>query len=85
MTNYKALHAYMVGALCYLVATISIGLPWSFILFAALGNICHYIAVSLESLDKTFKLTFYTICIIVSITIIITSWCFYFAPHHLIY
>lgn len=86
MTNPKALHALIVGAICYLVAfTIAVGHPWSFILFAALGNICHYIGVSLDRIDETLKITFYAVCIVQSIAIIIASWCFYFAPHPLIF
>jgi hypothetical protein len=86
MTNYKVLHAYVVGAVCYLVAfTIAIGSPWSFILFAVLGNLCHYIGTSFDRFDKTMKITFYSVCVIQSIAILTTAWCFYFAPHPLIY
>ena len=86
MTNHKALHAYIVGALCYIIAfTIAIESPWSFILFAVLGNICHYIGVSLDGFDKTLKITFYAVCVIVSFAIIIISWRFYFAPNPLIF
>ncbi len=85
MNNPKVLHAYIVGALCYLIAfTIAIGSPWSFILFAVLGNLCHYIGTSLDGFDKTLKITFYSVCVVQSIAIAITSWCFYFAPHPLI-
>jgi len=86
MTNYKALHAYIIGAACYIVAfTIAIGSPWSFILFAVLGNLCHYIGTSLDGFDKTLKITFYSVCVIQSIAMIAAAWGFYFAPHHLIF
>jgi len=86
MNNPKALHALIVGALCYLIAfTIAITSPWSFILFAVLGNICHYIGTSIDQIDKTLKTVFYAICVIQSIAIIITSWLFYFAPSPLIF
>jgi hypothetical protein len=86
MKNPRALHALMVGALCYIIAfTIAVTSLYSFILFAVLGNICHYIGVSLDGFDKTLKITFYTVCVIQSILIVVASWRFYFAPNPLIF